>query len=533
MNILEWNWDGNKIETEPVYIDPDDVYGFDERALGFLYNEKFGLIAVPGGVHETLLYRYQPKWLKAAIDRFPDDEDGARAWLEEHILMGRAGYYPDLLGGAGEIYVVSFWNTEPELYDWFGACLKELEKQFPKDLPIDEEITIHTPFGINDYERGAETKKPDATQLSPEQRRKLELRKKLHLMRGKEKIAARKELGLWSDKKIQHPWQKEMEKTGDVSPGQKWWAPHSESMGPQEISTLINEANDSILDLKDDPADLDDNDEANDSILDLKDDPADDEISALELSSRSHPGGPNGLIVDLPHDEDSREEDPDYKDPDFFYTEPSARTFIYTIDNELYHESGTETHRSLEDKHTNDLLGDYKREAEAQTDNDYWESRQMILEHYALYGRVGRLVGNSATRVIVTFWNTYDDIYSLLDGCLKALEKQRIIRPGEVVEIHTPYDISSYDVGTGETYRQQKTSAEQRKRTKLLQRLHLMGGLEKKAARKKLGLWSDKPTKHPWQSGMEKAGKITPGQKWWAPQSEQIEGIARCIEEDI
>jgi hypothetical protein len=225
--------------------------------------------------------------------------------------------------------------------------------------------------------------------------------------------------------------------------------------------------------------------------------------------------------------EDPGEEDT-YKDPDFFYKSPNAKTFIYTIDNELYYESGRAPHNYLEIMHADDLLGDYKREAEAQTDG-YFEARELMSEHYALYGRLGW----HESRLIISFWNITDEIYRLLGGCLKALEREHLIESNGTAEIHTPFDISVYDIASGETRRLRETDPDQLERTKLLQRLHLMNDVEKKAARKKLGLWSAKPTKHPWQKEMEKTGDVSPGQKWWAPQSEQIEGISRCIEEDI
>jgi len=126
-------------------------------------------------------------------------------------------------------YVISFWNREQEEYADLGDCLDELSKLVPSDVMVE----IHTPFGIQRKKslRSADTNTIQMdTELSPEKRREMELRQQLHQMRPNEKKKARKELGLWTDKSPKHPWQAGMEKAGEVQPGQKWWAPHSESI---------------------------------------------------------------------------------------------------------------------------------------------------------------------------------------------------------------------------------------------------------------------------------------------------------------
>lgn len=65
-------------------------------------------------------------------------------------------------------------------------------------------------------------------ELNDDDLQKMELYKQLHLMRGAEKHAAMKKLGLVGGGKP-HPMQTALDKAKLRIPGQKWWAPHSES----------------------------------------------------------------------------------------------------------------------------------------------------------------------------------------------------------------------------------------------------------------------------------------------------------------
>jgi len=55
---------------------------------------------------------------------------------------------------------------------------------------------------------------------------------------------------------------------------------------------------------------------------------------------------------------------------------------------------------------------------------------------------------------------------------------------------------------------------------KLLQKLHLLRGNEKKEAMQKLGLGWKTEKQHGMQAAMKRAGFVGPGQKWWAIHSE-------------
>ena len=117
-----------------------------------------------------------------------------------------------------------------------GGCIKKLEDK--GILPSDQPIEIHTPLDISSYEAGSkETERKRETSL--DQKERFRLQQRLHLMKGDEKKQARKKLGLLGDP-VKHPWQSELEKSGDIGPGQKWWAQHSEQI--DNIAQSINES---------------------------------------------------------------------------------------------------------------------------------------------------------------------------------------------------------------------------------------------------------------------------------------------------
>ncbi len=125
---------------------------------------------------------------------------------------------------------ISFWNRDKAVYDaHLKACVSALVKgEVATVRPITLEDYVSFPIQtitVDEVLNGAST----ATQLTPEQQRKVELQQQLHLMRGDEKKRAMAELGVGGT--APHPMQTAMRQTGLIGPGQKWWAPHSESFG--------------------------------------------------------------------------------------------------------------------------------------------------------------------------------------------------------------------------------------------------------------------------------------------------------------
>jgi len=218
------------------YLDPDVLYGGPlGNHITFLYNDDSGLIATEGGTHEQI-YKRLPEWIEAeeeAMSEFWEENETdeidenemeirARQILELSTLLGRALE-------RNRNWIVSFWNDDYEVYRLLGPCLEALEPYIYNDKPVE----IHTPFEIMNQraaaafsrERQRDTQRQQETRVSPEARERLALLRKLHLLRGDEKKAALKKLGLWNPEKAQHPWQK-----AAPMAGQKWWAMHSEEI---------------------------------------------------------------------------------------------------------------------------------------------------------------------------------------------------------------------------------------------------------------------------------------------------------------
>lgn len=224
--------------------------------------------------------------------------------------------------------------------------------------------------------------------------------------------------------------------------------------------------------------------------------------------------------------------DPDYLDPDTLYANADNYiTFLYHPDEGLIWGAGGR-HESVDHQEVLHKLPHWIDRGEKETgarsvDKKFWD---WVGRHFLL-GRAGVL----HNRPIITFWN--EEGYASLGGCLDALEAEAgFSYPDASTEIHTPSEVLFGDeIHAGETRRAGKTSLspEQQEKLGLQRRLHLLRGTEKREALKKLGLWPDQPARHPMKRGLEAAGLLGPGAKWWAPQSEQIELIAQVIDEDL
>ncbi len=144
----------------------------------------------------------------------------------------------DLLGRLGRLdeqgMLVSFWNDKPEQYtEHLKPCLNKLMA----DGYLEPQAQVSTPtHGIISMQQALSGVQGRA--LTPEEQEQLELYKQLHLMRGKEKQEAMKKLGVGGGGKP-HPMQSAMDQAGLRVPGQKWWAPHSESFN-RRLSNVLN-----------------------------------------------------------------------------------------------------------------------------------------------------------------------------------------------------------------------------------------------------------------------------------------------------
>lgn len=132
-----------------------------------------------------------------------------------------------------------------------------------------------------------------------------------------------------------------------------------------------------------------------------------------------------------------------------------------------------------------------------------------------LNGRVSQYGGNF--NKYVSFWNTNRQIYDkYLQACLQRLRADGLIDDATLVStpVYGTVPLVQIDGSAAKA-----VSPEEEERVRLAREMHTMTGQAKHDAMQKLGVGAaGKP--HPMQTSMQKAGLLRPGQKWWAPTSE-------------
>lgn len=197
------------------WISPDDLWDENWKdSVAFIYDPDGVLYHIKSGTHSDL-FEIEPN-----LNDFEYRQDAA----SRGMLLGRVGYDPYRRA------IISFWNESSSDYARLSECLQALEDDGVLD-GFETPITISTPIGSYNYTGHAgDTRDLGRTELSPEKRKEhQELLKKVHTLHGDEKKTAMKKLGLGFKSPGKHPWQKAQEKAGMLGPGQKWWAPQSES----------------------------------------------------------------------------------------------------------------------------------------------------------------------------------------------------------------------------------------------------------------------------------------------------------------
>lgn len=133
-----------------------------------------------------------------------------------------------------------------------------------------------------------------------------------------------------------------------------------------------------------------------------------------------------------------------------------------------------------------------------------------------------------ANRTIVSFWNTDPQLYQkLLSPCIKKMMDDGVLQDNGKSRLNTPILISTplhKTVELKQALAQEVAAPDEETLAKaqLWQRLHTMPPDEKRAAMQRLGLTGEEPSsKRPWQQAFERERLIQPGQKWWAPYSEE------------
>ncbi len=207
-----------------------------------------------------------------------------------------------------------------------------------------------------------------------------------------------------------------------------------------------------------------------------------------------------------------------YSTPDEFLNDPNSVTFIYA-GNKLYYGSqrqGTVTHGDLV---VNDL--DLKSRYGIPPKMTNTEEVYNRLQYSQLFGTdlVGRVSvdvieweGKAKQRPVVAFWNEKSDDYKHFDDCIKELINHKIINNQAFI---TSALVGSVPIEAArqKIFKGVGIDPEEAMKLDLQRRLHMMTGVEKQNAMKKLGVgWSGKAPK----SGI-------PGVKYWAPTSENFE----------
>ena len=128
------------------------------------------------------------------------------------------------------ITVIAFYTKDNYTHEAGQAAIKELLKQRlieQKDIVVAQKLATDVASFLQGYR-----------EITDEERRHGNLQVAYHLgawpngkrLTPQEKQAIAKELGIASYPMKKNPWQKGMEDQGIIKPGQKWWAPTSESV---------------------------------------------------------------------------------------------------------------------------------------------------------------------------------------------------------------------------------------------------------------------------------------------------------------
>ena len=233
-------WGGRRSGAMPFIYTDDGVmyYGFrGETHRGMIVDEPelreryFDILYQIESVRRSPLTEDEPSWADSDFGAgISSDSSDWRDWIETFDLLGRVSTSRDL---------VSFWNSDSALLD---KLLKPCCQMLLDDGHLKNSGAVSTPVHgtvpLRDVVGGGQLA------LQPFSPEDIALYKRLHTMRGQEKLAARKKLGLYNPTPPEKPWPAALRKAGFVGPGQKWWAPYSEGVVAQARGTVLSVIND-------------------------------------------------------------------------------------------------------------------------------------------------------------------------------------------------------------------------------------------------------------------------------------------------
>lgn len=158
------------------------------------------------------------------------------------------------------------------------------------------------------------------------------------------------------------------------------------------------------------------------------------------------------------------------------------------------------------------------------SDGDEMEPRDVATGMGDLLGRIGR------NKSLVSFWNTERGDYEQhLRPCLDKLIGDGQLSPGASISTPLHGTVPMAELAGAEM---KEMTAADHEQMELYKRLHLMRGQEKHDAMKKLGVGGG-GVPHAMQAALRGAGLQGPGQKWWAPHSEDFNRRLGAVLRDL
>lgn len=457
-SIFDQQSEAQKI-IKAEYHNPDVIYTNGDDVVAFIYAKDDNLFIndLRGATHEDIIIDNEEK-----IDElYPGlgDINPNEIWgyCDSLMLLGRIGTIT-MYNGSTQLrqptHLVAFWSTKQKLYDsLLQSCLNRLIK----DNYIGENTYISTPLlGTVPL---SDVYKSSSKELSQDELDKIELMKKLHLLKPEAKRAAMQKLGLAATS-TKNKWQDESEKANLVQPGQKWWAQTSEDY--QDYDNVITE-----------------------------------------------------FRVPEPYNNH-------YIDPDDIYVyDDCAIPFVYCNDGQMFYGESGDTHQDVGCTNYDDIiqiypmLANHKHKIKRSDLDDI-----SLLGRYGRYPVRIDSEGKEYLYDIISFWSEDKSMYdSYLNDCLEQLRIDGYINDDTMIS--TPFiGFVRYDDLYGVNSRNQ-LSDEESEKIRIAKELHLLRPAAKKQAMAKLGLKSGS-SKNKWQDESEKANLVQPGQKWWAQTSENL-----------
>lgn len=199
---------GGKYLRSLNFVSPDHLFHLASDYTAFVFNKKHILSFAPQGTHSDIYDR------DSFRRRNPNVRN--RATASYNVLSGRIGndYKPDK--NKPSVKIISFWNTDKEMYDeLLGPCLARLKR---KKL-IDDNTLFSSPFQPHPVPLTQINK--NLSPLSDDEVKHVKNLQQIHTLNADEKRKALLDRGA-SPKSS--PWIKQL------GPGIKTWAIHSESM---------------------------------------------------------------------------------------------------------------------------------------------------------------------------------------------------------------------------------------------------------------------------------------------------------------